>query len=153
LYVGGNAYYAGVIRPQDVQQADPAGITLADFAFGGEARLLLGSIWGSAVGVYLPGNQVLPHRLHILLDAGLAIDLLFLRFGVGLGPDFGLALGNEGSRPYRAGANLRLTGDLMLGDLSVGLSWVSRIEFTRESIANAFRNPYGFLGVTLLTKL
>jgi hypothetical protein len=80
------------------------------------------------------------------------MQIAIVRASIGLGPDFGLAFG-EGVQKARLGGNLGLTGDVVLGDLSVGLSWFSLISFTRESIADVFRNPYGFLGVTALFKL
>ena len=149
---GANAYYAGLIQPEDVEAVGEIDLTIADFAFGGEARLVAGPLWGSAVGVYMPGDEFLPDRIHMMIDGGVAVKLLFLRFGAGLGPDFGFYLGNPVGSVARAGANLRLTGDILLGNLSLGLSWVSHVEFTRESIVEALQNPYGFLGVTALLR-
>lgn len=153
FYGGVNAYYASLIQPADVKNIDTAGLNLADFAFGGEARLVSGLLWGSAVGIYTPGDVNLPHRIDLLLDGGLGLSLGIVRAGIGIGPDFGVELGDNANRFFKTGANLRLTGDILLGPFSLGLSWINKIEFTRASIAEAFENPYGQLGVSLLYRL
>lgn len=152
LSVGANAYYASAIQPSDVRDARPGGLAASDFAFGGEARLFIGSLTGSAVAVFMPGSDFQSPQFRVMTDAGLSIQVAILRAGLGIGPDFGVSLGGSTSAA-RLGGNLRATADLVLGDFSVGLSWFSLISFDRASIADAFRNPYGFLGVTLLKSL
>lgn len=150
LYGGMDIYYASLVRPADVVALDTAGLNLADFAFGGEARLIVDPFWGSALGLYAPGDANLPHHVDILLDAGLGLTLGIVHAGVGIGPNFGLEFGNSATQLFRAGANLRVTGDVVLGPFLVGLNWISEIQFTRASIADAFMNPYGKLGVSVL---
>jgi len=150
LYGGMDIYYASLIRPADIIAMDTAGFNMADLAFGGEARLIVDPFWGSAIALYRPGDINLPHHFDILLDAGLGLSLGIVHAGIGIGPNFGLEIGNGATQLFRAGANLRLTGDVVLGPFLLGLNWVSEIEFTRASIAEAFRNPYGQLGVSLL---
>jgi len=150
FYVGPNIYYASLIRPADVVAMDTAGLNLADFAFGGEARLIAGPFWGSAMGLYAPGDVNLPHHIDILLDAGLGLELGPVHAGVGIGPNFGLEFGNNAAQLFRTGANLRVTGDVVLGPVLLGLNWISEVQFTRASIADAFVNPYGKLGVSAL---
>ncbi|MEN6364763.1 MAG: hypothetical protein ABFC81_06780 [Rectinema sp.] len=153
LYGGLNAYYVSLIRPADVMSIDTAGLNLADFAFGGEARIIGGPLWGSAVSVYSPGDANLPHRIDVLLDGGVGLPLGIFRAGVGIGPNFTVEMGDNVTRIFRAGANLRLTGDVLLGPVSLGVSWISKIDFNRASILDAFKNPYGQLGVALLCRL
>ncbi len=153
FYVGPTAYYASVIQPQSVKNLSPSGLSVSDFAVGGDARLLAGLLWGGVVGLYQPGSSSLPNQVQFMTDIGLGLRILFLRAAVGIGPDFGLAFGNGATQAFRAGANLRLTGDIILGKVSVGLSWLSKIEFTQQSISEAFSNPYGMLGVAVLFKL
>lgn len=150
LYGGIDLFYASLIRPADVVALDTAGLNMADFAFGGEARLILDPFWGSAIGLYAPGDMNLPHHIDIFLDAGLGLSLGIAHVGVGIGPNFGLEFGNGANGLLRAGANLRLTGDIVIGPFLVGLNWISDIEFTRASIADAFMNPYGKLGISVL---
>ena len=150
FYVGPNIYYASLIRPADVVAMDTAGLNLADFALGGEARLIAGPFWGSAMGLYAPGDVNLPHHIDILLDAGLGLELGPVHAGVGIGPNFGLEFGNNAAQLFRTGANLRVTGDVVLGPVLLGLNWISEVQFTRASIADAFVNPYGKLGVSVL---
>lgn len=150
LYGGVDIYYASLVRPADVVAMDTAGLNLADFAFGGEARFIIDPFWGSALALYSPGDVNLPHHIDIFLDAGLGLTLGIVHAGVGIGPNFGLEFGNGATQLIRTGANLRVTGDIVLGPVLLGLNWISEIEFTRDSIADAFMNPYGKLGVSLL---
>lgn len=153
IYAGVDAFYTSIIRPADVVAIDTAGLNLADFAFGGETRLIVGMFWGSVMGTYAPGDVNLPHHIDVLLDAGLGLALGPVHAGVGVGPNFGFAFGNNSAEFFRTGANLRLTGDIVLGPVLLGLNWVSEVQFTYASIADAFMNPYGKLGVSLLYKL
>ncbi|HUX12178.1 MAG TPA: hypothetical protein VMW87_04070 [Spirochaetia bacterium] len=153
FYVGPTAYYASVIQPQSVKNLSPSGMSVSDFAIGGDARLMAGLLWGGVVGLYQPGTDLLPNQLQFMTDVGLGLRILFLRAAIGVGPDFGLAFGNGATQAFRAGANLRLTGDVILGKVSFGLSWLSKIEFTQQSLSDAFSNPYGMLGVAVLFKL
>lgn len=152
LLLGPNVYYASAIEPADIREARPDRIVASDFALGAETRLYLRAIQGSAVAVFTPGSSFRAPRLRVMTDIGLSLKLAFLRAGIGMGPDFGIAFG-ETTEAGRLGGNIRLTGDIELGDLSIGLSWYSLISFDRASIAEAFRNPYGFLGLTVLKKL
>ena len=150
IYGGAHVYYASLIRPADVVTMDTAGLNIADFTLGGEVRLIAGSFWAGGLGTYTPGDINLPHRIDVLLDGGLGLSLGIVRAGIGIGPNFGLELGENTTRLFRTGANIRLTGDVVLGPFLVGLNWISKVDFTRASIADAFRNPYGQLGVSLL---
>lgn len=150
IYGGVNAYYDNLIRPADIIAIDTAGLNLADFSFGGEVRVIAGPLWGSAVGIYTPGDVNLSNRVDLLLDGGLGLSLGFVRAGIGIGPNFGFEFGDNATNFFKTGANLRLTGDVLLGPLSLGLSWISKVEFTRDSIIDAFLNPYGQIGVAAL---
>jgi len=153
FYVGGDAFYSSLVRPADVEAMDTEGLNLADFTFGGEARLIAGPFWGSAMGLYSPGDGNLPHHVDVLLDAGLGIALGPVHAGIGIGPNFGLEFGNNAAEFFRTGANARVTADIILGPVLVGVNWISEVQFTRASIADAFVNPYGKLGLSLLFAL
>jgi hypothetical protein len=73
--------------------------------------------------------------------------------GIGIGPNFGLEFGNNAAEFFRTGANARVTADIILGPVLVGVNWISEVQFTRASIADAFVNPYGKLGLSLLFAL
>jgi len=150
LYGGVNMYYASIIRPPDIVALDTAGLNFADFAFGAETRFILDPFWASAIGLYSPGDVNLPHHIDLFLDAGLGFTLGIVHAGIGIGPNFGLEFGSGTTELIRTGANLRITGDIVLGPFLVGLNWISEIEFTRNSIIEAFENPYGKFGVSCL---
>lgn len=153
FYVGGNAYYSSLLRPADVEALDKDGLTIADFSFAGEARLTSGLFWASAVGMYTPGDANLPHRLALVLDGGIGLQIAIFRAGIGIGPNVGVAFGDGTFDWTQTGANLRATADVVLGPVLVGLNWINQVEFTRGSIEDAFANPYGQLGLTVLFKL
>ena len=150
LYVGGNIYYASLIQPADVRAIDLENLNIADVAFAGEARLIWGPIWGSAVASLTPGDVNMPPRVDLLLDSGIGVQLGMFRIGAGMGPTYGLEFGPNAINYFKLGANMRLTGDILLGPFSLGLSYFRKIEFTRASIIEAMRNPYGQLGVAVL---
>ncbi len=145
LWIGPNAYYASAITPDSVSESSVSKVTIEDLAFGGEARLYLGALTGSISAEYLGSKKIL-----ILTDAGLNLELLLFRLGLGLGPNYGISLDGGKSK---LGGNLRATAEVKLGGIAAGLSWVSMVEFDKSSIADAFKNPYGFLGVTLNFKM
>ena len=153
FYAGANAYYASLIQPADVQAIDTANLNMADFSFGGEARIVGHLLWASAIGTYTPADVNMPHRLDIMLDGGVGLTLGIVRAGIGIGPNFGIEMGDNAGNYFKTGANMRLTGDVLLGPFSVGLSWINKIEFTRASFVEAFENPYGQLGLAVLYKL
>ena len=153
LYVGPTAYYATAVQPQSVASISPSSLSLSDFAIGADARLYAGPLWIGGVGLLQPGTTALPTQMQLITDVGLGLKLLFLRAAVGVGPDFGLAFGGNSTQVANAGANIRVTGDVVLGKFSLGLSWISRVQLTAQSLSQALSNPYGSLGVALLFKL
>jgi hypothetical protein len=152
FWIGGNVHYASVIQPDDVKETRPDELVASDFALGAESRIYLNAVTGSAVATFLPGSTFRAPRLALLTDVGLTLQVPLLRAGLGVGPNFLVAFGDE-TQAARAGANLRATADVVLGDLSLGLSWFTNVEFTGQSIGEAFSNPSGYLGITILQKL
>lgn len=150
LYGGVNIYYVSMVRPDDVVAMDTAGLNAADFALGGEMRLIAGPFWAGSVATFAPGDANLPHRVDFIFDGGLGFALGIVHAGIGIGPNFGLEIGDNSSTMFKTRANLRLTGDIVLGPFLAGVNWISKVDFSRASIADAFRNPYGQLGVSLL---
>ncbi|MFP4375554.1 MAG: hypothetical protein ACLFP4_00800 [Spirochaetales bacterium] len=152
FWIGGNAHFASVIQPDDVKNVRPEGLAPSDFAFGAEGRLYLNALTGSAVATFLPGSSFRAPRVALLTDVGLTLELPLIRAGIGVGPNFLVAFGDD-TQAARAGANLRATADVVLGELSLGLSWFTNVELTGQSIGEAFSDPSGFLGITILQKL
>jgi hypothetical protein len=108
-----------------VYMHDPASILIApvsvgDFAPGGEARVKLGILQGAGTFVIYPGaNEGL--ALGLFADVGLSVDVLFLRVGAAAGPTIEFPLGNAQAGPMESGWNLKLSADVNLGPVSVGL--------------------------------
>jgi hypothetical protein len=114
-------------------KGDPLGATastlgLNDFTFGADARLKLSIFQGSLAVLYYPedssGPVALPASLMALTDIGLSFNILFLRIGAGVGPDFTLALGQNdwtAQSPIPVGLNAKVSAEVMLGKISLGL--------------------------------
>ncbi len=144
VWVGPNAYYGKAITLDSLTTSNVSDVKLKNLAFGAEGRLYMGPLAGSISAEYLGDKRFL-----ILTDAGLNLNLLIFRFGLGIGPNFSNINGGKGA----LGGNLRATAELKLGRIAAGLSWYSMVEFNKASIADAFKNPYGFLGATLTFRL
>ncbi len=145
VWVGPNAYYGEAITPDSLTTSNLSNVGFDDLAFGAEGRLYMGPLAGSISAEYLGSNKIV-----ILTDAGLNLNLLIFRFGLGIGPNFGVDLdGGEGA----LGGNIRATAELKLGGFAAGLSWYSMVEFNKSSIADAFNDPYGFIGATVTFRL
>lgn len=153
FWFGPNAYYSELLEPADVRNADTSELKISDFSYGAELRTYIGLFTASAVGVYLPGGALEVDRMLVMTDFGVNVKLLFLRAGISIGPDFGIAFEEAGAVGGRSGGNLRLTGDIVLGNLSLGLAWVNRIALTAEGVAGATRETEGYLGITVLGRL
>src|SRR5512142_1439414 len=92
--IGGVAMYKG----------EPLGVTVSSlglnsFTFGADARLKLSIFQGSLSVLYYPADTTaaaaLPASLMALADVGLSFDILFLRLGVGIGPNYTVALASN----------------------------------------------------------
>jgi len=142
------------------------GIDPSDFTFGVDARLKILLFQASAAALFTPGAEatdslgdpvVLPASMDIFLDAGIAIDILILRIGLGVGPNFSFFFGNEDtiSDPQSMGFNLKGTADIVLGPVSFGLSYINQFDFDLDhpvSVLSADKTQ-GLLGVAVLFKL
>jgi hypothetical protein len=114
---GGAALYKSpVLIGQDV---DTSNLNVNQFSFGGDARLKLGWFQAEALLVYSAGDT---NSLSAFLDAGVALDLAILRLSLGAGPNFNNNFGE--SKPIQAGLNAKLGADVMLGKVSLGLTYL-----------------------------
>ena len=156
LQIGGVAMYKG-----DVATINASGLGLNDFTFGLDARLNLGILQGSVAALYYPADVTpvapLPSSLMVLTDVGLCIDVLFIRIGAGIGPNFSVALedrGPAGTNYLPVGVNLKLAGDVNLGSFSVGLVGYYYVDsFSAFAEPNFFSRARPFVGVSALFKL
>lgn len=139
LQIGPTAYYNFPLLTEggEVDVPELRGVDIADFTFGADARLKLAIFQISGLTLFTPGfvdeaNLLfLPPSIDLFLDAGLAFDIFFLRLGLGIGPNFSFFLGESEliSEPVSFGTNLRATVDVVLGGISVGLSYLMQFDF------------------------
>jgi hypothetical protein len=98
--------------------SDPS--PLDHLKFGAEARLKFWLFQAGTAVYYWPAAGAYGAELNIVPDIGVSLDLLFLRFGAGVGYDYWLSLENR-YEPGIDGYNLKLSIDFELGRLSLGL--------------------------------
>lgn len=147
-------YNIGITEESSV----PDELSISNFTFGADARLNFGMIQGSAYGLVTLGDADLltPTVIDLYLDIGICLDILFVRVGFGIGPNFAFNFyPDEVSDPeiFEAGANVKLTAEVMLGDISVGLVYLMDANLTPAGVAEAFEKIEGHLGVSVLFKL
>ncbi len=130
----------------DVSQISSAPVSADSFVFGLETRATLWIFQAGATALYMPSYET----LLALTDVGLAVDVLFLRFGAGIGPNFGFDT-NGGSGVADAGWNLKLAADINLGNLALGVQGFYFYDSLAD-IGSAFRGT-PVLGVNILLRL
>ncbi len=145
--IGGVGMYKG-----DVTTISAAGIGLTDFTFGAEARLKLGLLQGGASLLYYPGASY--NSILALTDIGVSLDVAFLRLGLGLGPNLAVNLGSAAATPVNVGLNLKLSADVNLGSLSIGLVGFYYLnDFSDFSNLGTIFSKLPWIGVTAMVKL
>lgn len=101
------------------QSVDTSDLNVNQFSFGGDVRLKLDWFQAEALLVYSAGDT---NSLSAFLDAGVGLDLSILRLSIGAGPNFNNNFGS--SKPIQAGLNAKIGADVMLGKVSVGLTYL-----------------------------
>lgn len=138
-----------------IDQLKAKTVGVDDFTFGAEARLKLGIFQGAVTGLYYPMNEdaMRPPAIVAVTDVGLAFDLLFLRLGAGIGPNFAIPIG-EDNDVAKLGANIKLTTDFRLGNLSLGLVGFYYLESFKD-LANVKEifSDLPWLGITAMFKI
>jgi hypothetical protein len=115
--VGAAAFYKSPVLVG--QPVDVSNLNVDQVSFGADARFKLG--WFQAEGLLLySAGEV--DSLNAFLDAGVALDVAFLRISLGAGPNFSNNFGH--SAPIQAGLNAKLGADLKFGAFSIGLSYI-----------------------------
>jgi hypothetical protein len=115
--LGGTALYNG-----DITTLGSQPITGADFTYGMESRLKFLSVFQLGLtGLYYASESVGGSSYILALtDIGLSIDIFFLRFGAGIGPNILIPMSGP-SVSATSTANLKLSGDINIGPVSVGV--------------------------------
>ena len=130
------------------------GLSLDDFTLGVDTRLKLGLFQGCAMGLVSPGLDGLPTEIEVYLDVGIAIDILMLRLGIGIGPNLIVALGEDITDPVFLGGNVKLSADIMLGGIAVSINYLMYMaDFSKESFDYLKNNLEGNIGISVLFKL
>jgi len=145
--VGGVGMYKG-----DVTTIGTS-IGITDFTFGAEARLKFGFLQGGASLLYYPGVSY--NSIMALTDIGVSLDVALLRLGIGLGPNLAVNLGAPASTPpANVGLNLKLSTDVNLGSLSIGLVGFYYLNDLSDlsGLGSVFQK-LPWLGVTAMVKL
>jgi hypothetical protein len=145
LQLGGVAMYTG----------DPTvatTVSVSDFTFGAETRLKLGLLQGGASLLYYPSAGYA--SIAALTDIGVSVDLLLFRLGAGIGPNIAFNIGDGAPTPVSAGLNLKLSGDVNLGDISLGLVGYYYVsDFAQLANVGTIFSKLPWLGVTAMFKL
>ena len=147
--VGGTALYLS-----DITQISHSSVNASDFLFGLENRAKLWIFQADAKALYMPDSME-PGILG-LADAGLSLNLLFIRVGALVGVNAiydhtGLYTGSDLSTPY----NVKATVDINLGGLSLGVEGGYFLESLSDikDLGKIIKSNPPFVGVNLLLKL
>ncbi len=141
LGVGGAAFFNSPVLIG--QPVTASGLTSGGFTFGGDLRFKLAILQLEALGlVTMAGGST---ALDLYTDAGLALDVLFLRLSLGAGPNFTYEFG--GADPFMPGFNIKANADVKLGKLSVGLSYITGLIVSNGI---ALDKSTGLLGISVL---
>lgn len=138
--IGAAAFYSSPVLIG--QPIDTANMNVDQFSFGADARLKFG--WFQAEGLLLYSSGDVD-SLDIYLDAGLALDVAFLRISLGVGPNFTNNFGQ--SSPVQAGLNAKIGADVKIGAISVGMSYIMAMNLDNGLYV---RTASGLLGVQVL---
>lgn len=122
LGIGGAAFYKSPVLMG--QSVDTDNLKVDQFSFGGDVRFKMTLFQAQALALVSVGEEV--SGLDIYLDAGLALDIAIVRLSLGAGPNFIYTFGEDD--PVKAGLNAKIGADLMLGGLSVGLSYIMALD-------------------------
>jgi hypothetical protein len=152
--IGPTAFYNFYIsEPDDLPGADE--LSINDFSFGLDARLKLSIFQAGAFAFYQPGYEDDPGSVELFTNLGIALDIFIFRLGAGIGPNLIVFLGDPGFEDtVNLGLNFKLSGEVMLGGISVSLNYLMYVDLSEEA-ENMFKpeNIEGLLGISVLFKL
>lgn len=154
--IGGAAYLNVPLTPGQDAIEDASGFEFGDLLFGADVRFNLSLFQAQATVFYSAAEETVPATpasLGVYTDVGLLIDLSLVRLGLGIGPNLVFIL-DDVTDPTQIGANIKVSGEIVLGDLSIGVNFITMIEnLAVEDFAAAFEEPTGYFGVSVLYKL
>lgn len=138
--VGAAALYKSpVLFGQDV---DLANHNVDQFSFGGDLRWKIGWFQASGLIVYSAGDV---DSLNAYLDAGVALDASILRLSIGAGPNFSNNFGED--HPIQAGLNAKIGADIMMGAVSLGLTYIMALDIGDNVVV---QSNVGLLGAQVI---
>jgi hypothetical protein len=141
--VGATALYDGDIT----QIGHGSSMSVSDFVFGLDVRAKLWIFQIGTTPLYIPGAG-----FYLMNDAGLSLDIWFLRIGLGLGPDIAFSQGDSGLVDW----NLRATADIKFGDhFSIGAAAWYFMDSPSDlrDIGDIVRFQPPFVSINMLFKL
>lgn len=125
------------------QSVDTSNLNVNQFNFGGDMRFKADAFQAEALVLYADGNGV--KSFCTFLDAGFAADIAIFRLDLGAGPNFIYNSGdNSGGQ---VGLNAKVGGDVLLGPVSVGLSYIMEMNLNNGVQINT---SSGLLGLDVL---
>lgn len=154
--IGGAAYLNIPLTPGQNAIEEASGFEFGDLLFGADVRFNL-SIFQAQATVFYSGAEdtepPTPASLGVYTDLGIVIDLVLVRLGLGVGPNVSFIL-EDVTNPTQIGANVKASAEIVLGNLSIGLNFVTLIEnLAVDDVAAAFKEPTGYFGISVLYKL
>jgi hypothetical protein len=130
------------------QDADASELRDGGFTFGADARFKLSILQLEALGLLSMGDDVT--SIDLYADAGLALDLAFLRLSLGAGPTLFFVLNDSTGDDILAGYNVKANADIKLGRISFGLSYIMGL-IVEDGLFNvALNKSTGMLGANVL---
>jgi hypothetical protein len=123
------------------QVADTGKADVDQLCFGGDARFALGFFEAEAM---LLGSGGSINSFNIYADLGAVFDIAIVRLSLGTGPDFTSSFGT--SPAVQAGVNAKISMDVMLRLISIGLTYVAAVDLNRSGTSSRA----GLLGITML---
>jgi hypothetical protein len=124
------------------QPIDTEHMNVDQFSFGANLLYKLG--WFQVEGLLLYSTGDI-QSLNFYLDAGVALDVSILRLSIGAGPNFVSNL--QESHLSQAGLNAKIGADVVVGKVSMGLSYIMALNFDNGITADT---GSGLLGIRLL---
>ena len=153
LQVGGTAMFNYPILADGATDS----IDVSNFTFGADARFKILLFQVSGLALYTPGSTetLTPPIIDLFVDGGVAFDIAMIRLGLGAGPNLRFAVGGDNDDPMGYGLNVKATADVMLGRLSVGLTYLNSFELDLSQAGDLLNQDYskGLLGVSVLVGL
>ena len=128
------------------EDPDVSALRAGGFTFGADARFKLSILQLEALGLLSVGDSTT--SIDLYADAGLALDLAFLRLSLGAGPTVFFVL--DGADPVLAGYNVKANADIKLGRISIGLSYIMGL-IVEDGLFNVqMDKSTGMLGANVL---